>query len=70
MKQLCVVFPDGGFEMILNMGFIRKWVTVKSSIRVGRETIPYLKDLDLNTWLHTRVWRREWTTIVNQFLKA
>lgn len=55
MKQLCVVFPDGGCERILNLGFIRNGVTVKGSIRVGRETVPYLKDLDLNTQLHTRV---------------
>lgn len=49
MKQLCIVFPIGGGERIVNMGFIRNGVAVKGNIRVGRETVPYLKDLYLNT---------------------
>lgn len=49
MKELCVVFPADGCERLFNMGFIRKRVTAKGSISLGRETVPYLKDLDLNT---------------------
>lgn len=37
------------------MGFIRNGVILKARIRVGRETVSYLNDLDLTTYLQTKV---------------